>query len=127
MAEWDRLVLHCNNNLPVTVSEKLIDGTFEFCFCCIDSPSMEVINLPCLKASVHRHCILEALQSNNQCVYSLCCVASIAVTPYCNRPPPLPVKGTQPIAPTLRPYRRGGGVRLADWVSGRSVASVPNC
>jgi hypothetical protein len=69
MAEWDRLVLHCSNNLPVTMSEKLIDGTFELCFCCIDSPSVEVINLPCCKASVHRHCVLEALQSNNQCVY----------------------------------------------------------
>jgi hypothetical protein len=69
MAEWDRLVEHCGNDLPVTVSEKLIDGTFELCFCCIDSPSMEVINLPYCKASVHRHCVLEALKSNNQCVY----------------------------------------------------------
>jgi hypothetical protein len=62
-------VLRCSKDLPVTVSAKLIDGTFELCFCCIDSPSMEVINLPCCKASVHRHFILEALQSNNQCVY----------------------------------------------------------
>ncbi len=69
MAEWDRLMERCSNDLPVTVSEKLIDGTFELCFCCIDSPSMEVINLPCCKASVHRHCVLEALKSNNQCVY----------------------------------------------------------
>jgi hypothetical protein len=30
---------------------------------------MEVINLPCCKASVHRRCVLEALKSNNQCVY----------------------------------------------------------
>jgi hypothetical protein len=30
---------------------------------------MEVINLPCCKASVHSHCVLEALQRNNQCVY----------------------------------------------------------
>jgi hypothetical protein len=35
MAEWDRLVLHCSNDLPVTVSEELIDGSFESCFCCI--------------------------------------------------------------------------------------------
>jgi hypothetical protein len=69
MDEWDRLVLHYSNNLPVTVSEKLIDGSFEPYFCCIDSPSMEVINLPCCKASVHRHCVLKALQRNNQCVY----------------------------------------------------------
>jgi hypothetical protein len=69
MAEWDRLVLLCSNNLPVTVSKKLIDGSFELCFYCVGSPSMEVINLPCCKASVHRHCVLEALQSNNQCVY----------------------------------------------------------
>jgi hypothetical protein len=69
MAEWDRLVEHCSNDLPVTVSEKLIDGTFELCFCCIDSPSIEVINLPCCKASVHRCCVLKALKSNNQCVY----------------------------------------------------------
>ncbi len=69
MAEWDRLVEHCSNNLPVTVSEKLIDGTFELCFCCVDSPSIKVINLPCCKASVHRHCVLKALQSNNKCVY----------------------------------------------------------
>ncbi len=69
MVEWDRLVEHCSNDLPVFVSEKLIDGIFELCFCCIDSPSMEVINLPCCKASVHRHCVLEAPQSNIQCVY----------------------------------------------------------
>ncbi len=69
MAEWDRLVEHCSNDLPVTVSEKLIDGTFDLCFCCIVPPSMEVINLPCCKASVCRHCILEALKSNDQCVY----------------------------------------------------------
>ncbi len=69
MAEWNRLVERCSNDLPVFVSEKLIDDTFELCFCWVDSPSMEVINLPCCKASVHRHCVLEALQSNNQCVY----------------------------------------------------------
>jgi hypothetical protein len=69
MDEWDRMVLHCSNNLPVTVSEKLIDGSFESCFCCVDSPLMEAINLPCCKASVHRHCVLKALQSNHQCVY----------------------------------------------------------
>jgi hypothetical protein len=69
MAEWDRLVERCSNDLPVTLPEKLIDGTFELCFCCVSSPSMEVTNLPCCKASVHRHCVLEALQSNNQCVY----------------------------------------------------------
>jgi hypothetical protein len=43
MAEWDRLELCCSNDLPVPVSEKLIDGSFELCFCCVDSPSMEVI------------------------------------------------------------------------------------
>jgi hypothetical protein len=30
---------------------------------------MEVINLPCCKASVHGHCVLEALKRNDQCVY----------------------------------------------------------
>ncbi len=30
---------------------------------------MEVIHLPCCKASVHRQCVLDALQSNNQCDY----------------------------------------------------------
>jgi hypothetical protein len=69
MTEWDRLVEHCSNDLSVFVSEKLIDGSDELCFCCADSPSMEVVHLPCCKASVHRHCVLEALQSNNQCVY----------------------------------------------------------
>ncbi len=63
MTEWDRLVLCCSNGLPVTVSVKLIDGTFELCFCCIDSPSMEVINLPCCKASVHRHCVLKPFKA----------------------------------------------------------------
>jgi hypothetical protein len=53
MTEWDRLVLCCSNNLPLTVSEKPIDGSFELCFCCEDSPSMGVINLPFYKASVH--------------------------------------------------------------------------
>jgi hypothetical protein len=67
MAKWDRLVERCSNDLPVFVSEKLIDGNYELCFCCVDSPSMEVINLPCCKASVHRHCVLEAFQINNQC------------------------------------------------------------
>jgi hypothetical protein len=30
---------------------------------------MEVINLPCCKANIHRHCDLKALQSYNQYVY----------------------------------------------------------
>ncbi len=57
MAEWDRLVERCSNDLPVFVSEKLIDRSSELCFCCIDSPSMEVTHLPCCKASVHTHCV----------------------------------------------------------------------
>jgi hypothetical protein len=69
MTEWDRPVMCYSNDLPVTVSEKPIDGSFRLCFCCEDSPSMEVINLPCCEASVHRHCVLKALQRNNQCVY----------------------------------------------------------
>ncbi len=69
MAEWDRLVEHCSNDLPVFVSRKLIDGSDELCFCCADSASMEVIHHPCCKASVHRQCVLDALQSNKQCVY----------------------------------------------------------
>ncbi len=69
MADWDRLAERCSNDLPVTVSEKLIDGTFELCFCCIDSLSIEVINLPCCNASVHRCCVLKAFKSNDQCVY----------------------------------------------------------
>ncbi len=68
MAEWDRLVKHCSNDLPVFASEKLIDGSDELCFCCTDLASMEVIHLPCCKASVHRQCVFDALQSNNQCV-----------------------------------------------------------
>ncbi len=62
MAECNRLVEHCRSDLPVTVPEKLIDGTFALCFCCVDSPSMKVINHPCCKASVHSHCVLEALK-----------------------------------------------------------------
>ena len=69
MAEWDRLVERCSNDLPVFVSRKLIDGSDELCFCCADSASMEVIHLPCCKASVHRHCVLDALTTNDQCVY----------------------------------------------------------
>jgi hypothetical protein len=72
--------------------------------------------------------LLSMVQLDKLC-YTLCCVASKAFTPYCNPPPPspLPAKETQPIAPTLRPDRRGGGVGLVDQVSGRSVAPVPNC
>jgi hypothetical protein len=69
MAEWDRLVERCSKDLLVFVSEKLVDGAYGLCFCCTDLPSMEVINLPCCKASVHRHCVLEALKRNDQCVY----------------------------------------------------------
>ena len=60
---------HCSNHLPVFVSRKLIDGNDELCFCCTDLSSMEVIHLPCCKASVHRHCVLDALTTNDQCVY----------------------------------------------------------
>jgi hypothetical protein len=69
MAEWDRLVERCSNDLPVFVSRKLIDGSDELCFCCAVLASMEVIHLPYCKASVHRQCVLDALQSNNQCGY----------------------------------------------------------
>jgi hypothetical protein len=63
MAEWNRPVERCSNDLSVFVSEKLIDGSSELCFCCVDSPSIEVIHLSCCKASLHRHCVHEALYS----------------------------------------------------------------
>ncbi len=63
MAEWDRLVECCSNVLPVFVSEKLIYGSDELCFCCTDSASMEVIHLPCCKASVHRQCVLDPFKA----------------------------------------------------------------
>ncbi len=69
MAEWDRLVELCSNDLPVFVLEKTVDGAYGLCFCGADLPSMEVILLPCCKARVHRHCVLESLKTNNQCVY----------------------------------------------------------
>jgi hypothetical protein len=69
MAEWDRLVMFCDDDLPVTVWEKLVEGSMDFCFCCHDLPSMKFIHLPCCKASVHIQCALAALRSNNKCVY----------------------------------------------------------
>jgi hypothetical protein len=69
MAEWDRLVELCSNDLPVFVLEKQIEGAYGLCFCCADLPSMEIIHLPCCKASVHRHCVLDSLTTNDQCVY----------------------------------------------------------
>ena len=69
MAEWDKLVEHCSNDLPVFVLEKQNEGANGLCFCCHDLPSMEIILLPCCKARVHRHCVLDALTTNDQCVY----------------------------------------------------------
>ncbi len=62
MAEWDRLVELCSNDLQVFVLEKQVDGAYGLCFCCANLPSMEVILLPCCKARVHRHCVLEYLK-----------------------------------------------------------------
>ncbi len=41
MAEWDRLVELCSNDLPVFVLEKKVDGAYGLCFCGADLPSME--------------------------------------------------------------------------------------
>jgi hypothetical protein len=70
MAEWEKLVELCSNDLPVFVLEKHNEGANGLCFCCRDlPPSMEIILLPCCKARVHRHCALDALKTNDQCVY----------------------------------------------------------
>ncbi len=69
MAEWDKLVELCSNDLPVFVLEKQNEGANGSCFCCHDLPSMEIILLPCCKAIVDRHCVLDALTMNDQCVY----------------------------------------------------------
>jgi hypothetical protein len=68
-----------------TVSEKLIDGSFESCFRCVDSPSMEVINLLCCKASAHRHCVpinVEVLDPQDiiECTKALSGQANISQT-----------------------------------------------
>jgi hypothetical protein len=47
MAERDRLVELCSNDLPVFVLNKQIKGAYGLCFCCADLPSMEIICLPC--------------------------------------------------------------------------------
>ena len=70
MAEWDKLVELCSNDLPVFVLEKHNEGANGLCFCCRDlPPSMEIILLTCCKARVHRHFALNALFTNDQCVY----------------------------------------------------------
>jgi hypothetical protein len=69
MAEWDRLVELCSNDLPVFVFKKWVNSAYGLFFCCTDLPSMEVILLPCCKASVHSHCVLESLKITDQCVY----------------------------------------------------------
>ncbi len=69
MAEWEKLVEHCSNDLPVFVLEKQNKGANGLCFCCHNLPFMEIILLPCCKARVHRHCVLDALTMNDQCVY----------------------------------------------------------
>ncbi len=46
MAEWDKLVELCSNDLPVFVLEKQNKGANGSCFCCHDLPSMEIILLP---------------------------------------------------------------------------------
>ncbi len=69
MAEWDKLVELCSNDLPVFVLEKQNKGDNGLCFCCHNLPSMEIILLPCCKAGVHRHCVLDGLTTNDQCVY----------------------------------------------------------
>ncbi len=38
MAEWDRLVELCSNDLPEFVLEKQVDGAYGLCFCCADLP-----------------------------------------------------------------------------------------
>jgi hypothetical protein len=69
MAEWEKLVELCSNDLLVFVLEKENEGTNGLCFCCHDLPSMEITLLQCCKASVHRQCVLDALTTNDQCVY----------------------------------------------------------
>ncbi len=43
MAEWDRLVELCSNDLPVFVLEKQVNVAYGLCFCGADLPSMEII------------------------------------------------------------------------------------
>jgi hypothetical protein len=70
MAEWDRLVELCSNDLPFFVLEKQIECAYGLCFCCTDLlPSIEIIRLPCCKGTVHTHCVLDSLTTNDQCVY----------------------------------------------------------
>jgi hypothetical protein len=56
---------------------------------------MEFIHLPCCKTHVHWHCVLEGLQSNNQCVY---CQAVLKPQDIIDLPT-LPQQKAQPEAP----------------------------
>jgi hypothetical protein len=67
--KWIDMVITCNDVLHVSVAEKLGDGSMIICFCCVDSPSMDIIRTPCCKNSVHRHCILHNMTINSQFVY----------------------------------------------------------
>lgn len=67
--KWIDMVTTCNDVLRVSVAEKLGGGSMTICFCCVDSPSMDIIRTPCCKNNVHRHCILRNMTINSQCVY----------------------------------------------------------
>lgn len=52
--------------------------TAQLCFCCCDSPNMDLVIIPCCKQFIHRQCLLAHLGVSSQCCYCRRAITDIA-------------------------------------------------
>jgi hypothetical protein len=70
MAEWNKLVEHCSNDLPVFVWRNRMKARMAYASVATTYLLWKSFFFHVgYKASVHRHCVLDALTTNDQCVY----------------------------------------------------------
>ena len=112
-------------------SDAPIDDT-QLCFCCCDSPDMELVRTECCKQLIHRKCLLAYLGINSQCCYCRHAIADIGtVMRYCtidrSRPlPPTPAKTPSKKSPGKKrdlqqlQFEEKTPLRLADAVRSNS-------
>ena len=85
-------------------SSDLVDDT-QFCFCCCDSPYMELVRMKCCKQFIRRKCLLAYLGINSQCCYcrrGIMDIATVMQYPSIDRSQPLrptPAKSPSNILP----------------------------
>ena len=82
-SSWLRATIDPVIAAAVAASAEALMDNAQLCFCCCNSPKMDLVIIRCCKQFIHRQCLLAHLRVSSQCCYCHRAITDIATVLQC--------------------------------------------